>query len=92
MNENGISFSKEKLATALQNFDEIKDSSVNFITKIEEELEIIETNWKGPEHDEASSDKDNAIQNLKKAKDMLNSMSLSITQLNTNAKNVSYNN
>lgn len=90
MNENGISFSKEQIKLAFENYDNIVTTSLEYIKNIEDSLSIIETNWSGPEHDLAINDKINAEENLNKAKEMLSNMSNSISQLNINASKVSY--
>ena len=57
MEYNGISFNKTGLSEAVSSFDEIAKKISDEITKIRTNLETIDTNWKGAEHDSASSDK-----------------------------------
>ena len=87
----GISFSKEALANAKDEFDEIQTSIENSIKIIEESLETIERNWSGPEHNSASSDKSMAEDNLNNAKEIIGNMNGALVEISANANKVSYN-
>lgn len=89
--ENSISFSKSDLATAANNFGSIKTKVITEIENIKANLETIDTNWSGPEHNAASNDKNSAASNLQKAKDIINNLEGALAQLSSNANKVSYN-
>lgn len=93
MNDNGrsISFSKEGLAASLENFQSIRTNISNEIDKITASLEVIDRNWTGPEHDSASKDKTNAEENMKKAKNITDSMNETLETIERNANKISYN-
>lgn len=91
MATDGVSFSKEGLASAVSNFDEIANTISEEIGKIRASLEIIDSNWKGPEHDSANSDKQTAESNMQEALNILSNMGTGVTALSDNAKKVSYN-
>jgi len=87
----GISFSKEGLASAAGEFSDLQSKIDGEITKIVNSLEIIDSNWSGPEHDAASADKANAENNIQTARETIQNMNGALAQLSTNAGNVSYN-
>lgn len=91
MASDGVSFSKEGLASAVNNFDDIATTISDEIGKIKASLEVIDSNWKGPEHDSASSDKSTAEANMDEASIILSSMGSGVSALSTNANKVSYN-
>ena len=85
-----ISFNKEQLAGAFSEFGNLKSTCENNLKTIEGCLTEIDGLWKGPIHDSANTDKINAIDNMKKAKSILDSMQGSIETLSTNASKVTY--
>ena len=87
----GISFSKEGLASAASDFGELQSKITTNINVILSSLETIDSNWSGPEHSSAASDKINAEENLRKAEETINNMNEALSKLSTNASNVSYN-
>lgn len=87
----GISVNKEGLQAALSNFESISGSISGNFTTIKTNLESIERNWLGPEHDSAASDKANAEENMQKALDTLANMEGAIAKLSANANKISYN-
>ena len=91
MATDGVSFSKEGLASAVSNFDEIATTISDEIGKIKANLEVIDNNWKGPEHDSASYDKSTAETNMDEALNIISNMSSGVTALSNNANKVSYN-
>ncbi len=86
-----ISFSKERLASVSTSFEDKKDTIVSTIEKIEDSLLTIDSKWSGPEHDSATSDKNGALDNMKKAKEIVTNMDGAFKQLSANASKVSYN-
>ena len=87
----GISFSKEGLASAASEFSDLQSKIDSEITKIVSSLEIIDSNWSGPEHEAASADKANAENNIQTARETIKNMNGALSQLSINAGNVSYN-
>lgn len=90
-NGESISFSKDGIKAASGSFSEIGAGIALEIDKIKADLETIDTNWTGPEHDSASTDKTNAESNLQKSKEIIASMDGALIKLASNAKKVSYN-
>lgn len=86
----GISFNKGSLASALDEFEEIKTESLKTIENIETYLSAIEANWSGEQHDAAKTDKEIAERCLESARTMLGSVSGSVSMLSANANKVNY--
>ncbi len=86
----GISFSKEGLSGASSSFNEIGSNIITEIGKIQADLQIIESNWSGPQHDVASADRDSAEKNLQDAKNSITNMDEALGKLSENAGKVEY--
>ena len=89
--DEGISFSKEGLGTALTSFQEIESSIVTELDGIISNLEIIDGNWTGPEHDSAKTDKITAEENMNTAKKIIAEMDATLAKIKANAEKISYN-
>ena len=87
----GISFSKEGLANATKSFDELQGKIKTEITTVLKTLETIDSNWSGPEHDSAKSDKDKSQTCLNQANQTIDNMNGALVELSSNASKVSYN-
>ena len=86
-----ISVSKAGLEEATGQFEEICKNILSQIQVITDSLGTIDSNWSGPEHNNAVQDKKNAEDNMEKAINTINSMNGAIAKLSTNANKISYN-
>ena len=84
-----ISFDETGLLNAYNAFKNI--DILGCIKKIEDSLAIIESNWTGPQHTEASGDKEAAEENIATAKNIMEKMNKTLETIKENAHKIKYN-